>query len=373
MKPILEILASMQSRIDSLEDSVATELRLNMTEVREFISQQELQTQELANAQAEAIVNSAVIIAELEETKAELEAARLDADAANRSKSEFLANMSHEIRTPMTAILGFSEVLTEAGISDEEKDIAIQTIQRNGSHLLEIINDILDLSKVESGKLEIEWRKSNPIELMSDVQELLRSRAEQNGNRLEIEVRNSIPQFIKTDPTRIKQALVNLVGNAIKFTNNGSVKMVVECRREQQMLDFHVVDSGIGMSPSQLERVFKPFCQADSSTTRRFGGTGLGLTITKQMVELLYGSINVESKLGDGTTFTISIPTGPLTGVQMVSGSSSNDDKTEATTRPENSGDKAIDGRVLVVEDGKDNQRLISFTLKKAGADVTIV
>ncbi|MCP4787410.1 MAG: response regulator [Fuerstiella sp.] len=311
-------------------------------------------------------------ITERQSIEEELRTSREDALAADRSKSDFLANMSHEIRTPMTAILGFSDVLLEPGVPNEEKLRASQTIHRNGQHLLKVINDILDLSKVESGRLDIEQKDSNPAAIVRDVKELLAEQATSQGNDLLLELRGDIPLTIQTDPTRLKQALINLAGNAVKFTKNGTVRIVADCDRKNERLSFCVTDSGIGITSDQMERIFHPFGQADSSTTREYGGTGLGLTITKRIAEALGGDVSVESEPGRGSTFTLSIATGPLTGVQMLSTLDDEPTSCKDGPYPPASNVDRIDGRVLLVEDGPDNQRIISLILRKFGADVTL-
>lgn len=300
-----------------------------------------------------------------------LSVAKENADAANIAKSEFLANMSHEIRTPMTAINGFSELLLDENISQAERKSAIQTIQRNGKHLLAIINDILDLSKVEAGRLELEMSHVSPAELMHDVIVLLAGRAESQGNQLVGALRGEIPKTIHGDPTRLKQALMNLIGNAIKFTKDGTVQIILECDSANQRLSYKVVDSGIGMTQKQLSHIFEPFRQADTSTTREYGGTGLGLTITSRIAEAMGGHVTVESEPGKGSTFTLTVATGPLDGVPLIT-------KFERASQAEsNSATSAdtikINGSILLVEDGVDNQRLIKFILEKAGATVTVV
>ncbi|EAQ81926.1 CHASE domain-containing protein [Blastopirellula marina] len=307
--------------------------------------------------------------ARLKAVNAELMLAHQDAERASKIKSEFLANMSHEIRTPMTAIVGFSDLLLEQGMSEEEKRKSVGTIQRNGNHLLELINDILDLSKVESGKFDIELRDMDPTEVIRDVHELLNERAITQENRLQIELKGALPQTIHSDSTRLKQALFNLVGNAIKFTQNGVVKVIAECDFAHEQMIFQVIDSGIGMSPEQLEQIFQPFRQADASTTRKFGGTGLGLTITKQIAELLGGDVRVESQSGVGSSFTLRVATGDLTKTPLRS---SRDNAAAESQSVAAASTVDIEGRILFVEDGPDNRKLISFILRKAGADVTI-
>ncbi|MCA9247851.1 MAG: response regulator [Planctomycetales bacterium] len=306
-----------------------------------------------------------------------LEHYRLSAAAeevANHSKSEFLANMSHEIRTPMTAILGFTEVL----LSEEDVEHApphrleaFQTIYRNGQYLLEIINDILDLSKIEAGRLEIEQRECCPGKILEDVVQLMQVRAKSKALPIEVEFDGPVPEHIQSDPTRLRQILINLLGNAIKFTELGAIRVVartIHKESSESQLEFDVIDTGIGMSPDQMEKLFQPFVQADTSTTRKFGGTGLGLTISKRLAEFLGGTIRVRSEIGAGSTFTLTVATGSLAGVRMATNLATAVAAPAAKPREV----PKLDCRVLLAEDGPDNQRLISFVLKKAGAEVVV-
>ncbi len=308
-----------------------------------------------------------------------LHQALIRAEGADRAKSEFLANMSHEIRTPMTAILGFSELLA-SGHADAHAD-TVATIRRNGEYLLQIIDDILDLSKIEAREMSIEKLRCSPVELAGDVVKLMRVRAEAKGLTLSIEFRGPIPETIETDPTRLRQILFNVIGNATKFTERGGITLSVRLippvvtpeGETRSQLEFAVSDTGIGMSEEQLSRLFRPFTQADSSTARRFGGTGLGLTICKSIAGLLGGDVSVTSTPGVGTTFRIWIPTGPLANVRIMENPI--DDETSAghpMPIPDET-EVALRCRVLLAEDGLDNQRLISFILKRAGAEVTLV
>jgi CheY-like chemotaxis protein len=300
----------------------------------------------------------------------ELAAANEQAQDASRAKSAFLANMSHEIRTPMTAILGFGDAMAEPGMSESEKLNAVQTIRRNGRHLLQLLNDILDFSKIEAGRLEVERVPCQPRHILSDVAALLASRAEDKGLAVRIGNDGPIPETIVSDPTRLKQALVNLVGNAIKFTSRGQVHLVSPCDRDKRLLSFQIIDQGIGMSPEEAARLFRPFTQADVSTTRQFGGTGLGLVITRSIARMLGGDVTVTSALGVGSTFTLTVATGPLEGVPMVHTAD------PIPAQPEPPADSTalprIGGRVLLVEDGLDNQRLLSMFLRKAGAEIEL-
>ena len=302
------------------------------------------------------------------------------ADAANRSKSEFLANMSHEIRTPMTAILGFTDLLMDECNfeNDREQRIhSIQTIHRNGLHLIAIIDDILDLSKIESGKLTMESVPQSPFEIVDEVLLLMRVRSAAKGIELNAAYKTFIPAMIQTDPTRLRQIILNLVGNAIKFTEIGGVRVEIRfVSGPEPKLEFDVVDTGLGMTQEQQDRLFMPFEQADTSTTREFGGTGLGLTISRRLAETMGGSVIIaESSPGVGSRFRATIGTGDLTGVAMIEPSmptpiSNCPSATPISQLPE----QTLSGyRILLAEDGPDNQRLISFLLKKAGATVTIV
>jgi PAS domain S-box-containing protein len=309
---------------------------------------------------------------ELEEAIARANQLAVRAKSASEAKSEFLANMSHEIRTPMTAILGFAENLIDPELTESDKLNAAYTIRRNGEHLLQLINDILDVSKIEAGKLEVERLRCSPVQLVADVRSLMQVRADAKNLALRVEFGGSLPETIETDPTRLKQILVNLVGNAIKFTEAGSVRLVTRLAAGPA-LQFDVIDTGIGMTPEQLGQIFQPFSQADSSTARRFGGTGLGLAIAKRLAEMLGGTIAARSKPGAGSTFTATVATGSLDGVRRL------DNAAEApTVKPDTSAaakpeDFQLAGRILFAEDGPDNQRLIARLLKRAGAEVTVV
>jgi signal transduction histidine kinase/FixJ family two-component response regulator len=296
--------------------------------------------------------------------------------AATRAKSEFLANMSHEIRTPMTAILGYADILMgEANTADvpAERIEAIRTIQRNGQHLLELINDILDLSKIEARKLELERIACSPVQVLGDVISLMRVRAAAKSIALNLEYVGGIPQTIQSDPLRLRQILINLLGNAIKFTESGSVRVVASLAQNQgcsSMLQVDVIDSGIGLTQQQISMLFRPFSQVDSSATRRFGGTGLGLTISKRLAVLLGGDIAISSIPGKGSTFSLTVDAGRVENVALLEAHV--EGVILAAPASEKTGAVKLDARILLAEDGLDNQRLIGFILKKSGAEVTL-
>ncbi len=296
------------------------------------------------------------------------------AEAASRAKSEFLANMSHEIRTPLTAILGFSDVLL-GNVKDAENLSSANTIKRNGKHLLGLINDILDLSKIEAGKLRIEHITCSPGKVVADVASLMRVPARAKGLPLEVEYVGKIPETILCDPIRLRQILINMLGNAIKFTETGNVRLVVRLVQDTgkpPYLRFDVIDTGIGMTQEQASKLFQPFTQADSSTARKFGGTGLGLTISKRLAEMLGGNITVSRQPGKGSTFSVTVETGPLDDVPMLNDVAQAVAQNRRKAKTTVATAVKLDCRILLAEDGPDNQRLISFILEKAGAEVTL-
>lgn len=340
-----------------------------------------------------------------------LKIAQAQAESASRSKSEFLANMSHEIRTPMTAILGYTDILQEMERcshcqSTQQTKVAVETIQRNGEHLLAIINDILDISKIEADKMTTELLQVSLPAIVTDLLDTMQVKAQAKGLALEYEALSPLPVYISTDPTRLRQILVNLLGNAIKFTEVGSVRVSLRVDElDSRRLLVQVDDTGIGMTDEQMGRLFNAFEQADSSTTRRFGGTGLGLRISKRLAEMLGGEIGVARNALGGSTFTLAInigesndgrllepaafvPAVSMSGFARVASNTVSEGpgaQVDVTLAPQTL--RAIEAassaapavrplegaNILVAEDGPDNQRLILHHLRKAGATVQLV
>jgi PAS domain S-box-containing protein len=312
-------------------------------------------------------------VTDLEEKERELRKAVESADAANRTKSEFLANMSHEIRTPMNSILGFTDVLRRGFAPDEQtRQHYLDTIHSSGKHLLELINDILDLSKIEAGRLEVERKACSPCDLISELVAMFTVPAQNRGITLEFTTAGPVPETIFTDPTRLRQIVANLVGNAIKFTETGGVKIVARLlsNPEKPQLAIDVIDTGMGISAEGLGKIFNPFVQADSSVTRRFGGTGLGLTISRRFAAALGGALTVQSELGRGSTFTATVDTGPLDGIRVLDASEAQTCRARPINRSVNNLPKLPPARVLVADDGEANRQLITVILSRAGVKV---
>jgi signal transduction histidine kinase/CheY-like chemotaxis protein/HPt (histidine-containing phosphotransfer) domain-containing protein len=323
-----------------------------------------------------AFLSSLVKARLLEQQAIELDAARRDSLDANRAKSSFLANMSHEIRTPMAAVIGYADLLLDPSLGPSHRVSHLQTIRRNAEHLMSLVNDILDISKIEAGKMTVERIATSPILAVVEVASLMRARAVEKNITLDIAYEGAIPETIQSDPTRLKQILLNFVSNAIKFTETGGVRIVVRCDAPEatdSLLTIDVHDSGIGMTEEQLKGLFAAFAQADASTTRKFGGSGLGLVISKRLADLLGGAVAVVSSPGHGSRFRVAVPTGSLAGVKMVEGyveAGIAETVAPATVRVPSLPPSC---RVLLAEDGRDNQVLIKTFLVKAGASVTVV
>lgn len=303
-------------------------------------------------------------ITELKQYEESSEQARVAAETANSSRGEFLANMSHEIRTPMTAILGHADILLEH-IQDPDNLQCVDTIRRNGKFLLQIINDILDLSKIDAGKFLVDHERVEPDVILGDVHSLMDVRAQEKRINFNMEIEGKLPQSIETDAVRLRQILLNLVGNAIKFTDRGTVSLSARYLSDSNKLQFEVRDTGIGISASDIEKLFHPFMQADTSSTRAYEGTGLGLAISRRLAQALGGDISVRSELGKGSTFTLTIDCGSLENVFFIEPSftqKKSDDSAGAFAR--------IDGCILVVDDRRDIRFLAQHFIEKAGGKV---
>jgi signal transduction histidine kinase/CheY-like chemotaxis protein len=343
-----------------------------------------LQREQTARAQAESRLERTArelydtnvllqsLIVELDEKvaarTAEALAARDEAVAANHAKTAFLANMSHEIRTPLASIIGFAELLLERN-HEVGREEALQTIMHNGRHLLQIISDILDVSKIEAGSLELEHGDVNLAALLQETEDLVAPQVREKGLQFALQLELPLPLHVRADPLRLKQVLLNFTGNAAKFTARGSVTLRARASRERLCLS--VLDTGIGLDDAQRERLFQPFAQADVSTTRRFGGTGLGLYICRRLAQMMGGDVDVQSTPGAGSCFTLQLPLAEGCGPWV--------DELHAWDRagrqglPERPSVPALRGHVLLAEDGVHNQRLVTALVRGTGATLDVV
>ena len=324
--------------------------------------------------------------------------ARDAAKTAARAKSDFLDNMSHEIRTPLTAIIGYAEILQDE-LEDHEAAERVSAIVRNSQQLLETIHDILDFTKLDAGNMEVESVECSPAGIVLEAAQSMQPRAVEKGLALSVAFASEIPARIHSDPARLKQIIVSILRNATKFTSHGGVKLIIRMVEPdvdgQARMAFEITDTGIGMTDDQVAALFQAFHQDDGTTTRRFGGTGLGLGISRKLAQLLGGDIVATSRAGKGSRFTVTIGVGPLANLQMNSmsdlaqmartghaGGSAGattdavtDQGTPPPAQPASSAmvRRPLEGlRILLVEDGPDNQRLVSFILKKCGAQVSV-
>ncbi len=309
---------------------------------------------------------------ELKATNKMLEAARIKAEESSAAKSAFLANMSHEIRTPMTAILGYADLMLAPIQTMSDRINCLQVVRRNARHLMDLINDILDLSKIEAEKMTVERIPHDIAQTAVEVCSMLRPRAVAKQLALRLEFVGPIPAAVKTDPLRLKQVLVNLLGNAIKFTERGEVclKISVEPRPAGSLVQFDVCDTGIGMTSEQINRLFQPFVQADDSMTRRYGGTGLGLVISKRLAQYMGGDLGVKSEIGKGSVFSLWLDGGSLEGVELRRDLTETSLAVETEAAPNEQ--ITLRGRILLAEDGIDNQHLLTMYLTMAGAEVVV-
>ncbi len=351
LKTLNEIL---ESQNQTLAESRSAALKL-MEQARKA----KAETEQI-NKQLEASIERANMLAE-------------NAKLANRAKSDFLANMSHEIRTPLNAIIGYCELMFKDELSGKQRE-HLHTIREAGKALLELINDILDFSKIEAGKLDVEIIPSSLEELLSSINIIMIQAAENKKLDFRIRQLTRLPRRIKTDPTRLRQCLMNLANNAIKFTENGHVhiNLSLEENKESKTLYLAVEDTGIGIPDDKKKIIFDSFSQAENSTTRKFGGTGLGLAITKQLSNMLGGDVSVQSKLEEGSVFTLKIPVGLTDDEAQYVDKLDFDAEIEEQYNVKDEKQQSFTGKVLVADDNEANQMLVKLLLEELGVESKI-
>lgn len=301
---------------------------------------------------------------ERENERMEKELARNSAAA----KSQFLANMSHEIRTPLSAIIGYGETLLDAELPEEEKRRSAETVVSSGRHLLDLVNDILDHSKIDADKLEVDVCKVSLPDLLEEIRAIFEPRAREKGLVFAIICQYPIPDAIETDPTRLRQIIINLCGNALKFTDQGSIDLIVRCDQQRQRLQLEVKDTGIGIKTEQLGRLFDPFAQGSAEVARQYGGTGLGLAISRRLAQLLGGDIQVQSRYGEGSVFTVEVATGDLADARLLQ----NDQQRLRTTQARSQQPiPRLKGHILLAEDNDVNRKLVSLLVARTGAQLS--
>ncbi len=367
--------ASAQKHLDGLTPIYAAEFRIRQKNGEwRWVQARGRLMQRDQNGRPLRMLGTMADISDRKKTEEELVTARVMADTANRSKSDFLANMSHEIRTPLTSILGYADLLSEAGLSAVETADSVAAIKSAGSHLMTIVSDVLDLSKIEAGRMTVECIEMSPSHIIDEVLSVLQPAAQAKGLELYARCVGPIPKRIASDPLRVRQIMMNLVGNAVKFTESGHVCVTVQTVPKStdgiERLAFEVTDTGIGMTQEECKSLFEPFTQADPSTTRRFGGTGLGLAICRRMARILDGEIVATSEPGVGSTFRVTIATGSLPNFEMLEFLSTAEEKSGRKDLHHRK--KMLHGRILLVEDNPVNRRLFHAVLRNAGADVDL-
>ena len=346
--------------IHMLIDSTTHIANENYDKKIDIVSKNEIGTLSMAfNSMADTLAGSN---SQKEQALKQLNSAVQHLEIANTEKSRFLANMSHEIRTPLTSIIGFSETLDNPDATESERHIATRTIIRNSHHLQQMINDILDISKIEAGELKANLEDTSIFDILADIESLFYASAQERNLDFTVNYEYPIPLVVYTDPLRVRQVLINLCGNALKFTKEGGIS--IDCRYQKPNIIIGINDSGIGINKEQIKRIFNLFTQANSTTTRQFGGTGLGLPLSRKIAKILNGEIDVESMKGKGSRFEFHFFAGEQAHENMTNSAITETNSPISSSHPVQ---QALYGKVLVVDDARDNQILISSILKRVG------